>query len=206
MAVLHLLAQRHGKFQPEAAHEILLLVTVVDDGVHKPHLLTPRVKVEAHDERQPFARAGRRPVHALDLQHRPHRAFLLDRHPRRSPEELIPRRRFLGLTLRAPLHHTNEPAAARHFPPAHRDRFDQVSSPVCHPQAHHPRVDLHPGVTPPHAHDRPGRSLTGTGRQSERARLSRPANRRESDPLQRPVGPVGQRPALHGKHLSRGSA
>ncbi len=217
VAVLDLLAQRHVELQAEAAHEVLLVVGVVDDGVDHPDRSLAGVEIEAHDERQQGAPGLRQDVRALDLDRGPHRPALLERHLVDPADVFVGGDRAGILTERLVIDQQHQPAVLGDHGVAGPDRLEDDGGVVLQdPAAHGAGVDVdHLAVRVPRdplavgalarlaavGPRRGGRS----GR--PRAELKRAGQRRGGadglpGPFERAVGPVRQRPGLQAHLLA----
>ena len=130
MAVLHLLAHRHGKGHAESADEVALLVAVVNEGVDHPHRFLAGVEIQPDHERQPLAGAFRALVLALQLDHGAHRPRLLDRHFLELGFETLAHRRRRGVAVGTVLQDADQPAVAGDLATVDDHRLDELRAPL----------------------------------------------------------------------------
>ncbi len=187
MTILNLLAQRHRKHDPQPADEIFLLIAVENDRVHGADRFLAGVEIKPHNERQPLARAALGFVHPFDLQHRAHRAGLLDGHFGDVAHEFIPARLLAGLLIRPALIDAHEPALSRDFASTDGERFDQVRAREPDATDQLARVDIDRRGVFPDAHFHTIRHRRIARANLKRPRYFRADDRRDPRPLHRTV-------------------
>lgn len=196
VAVVGLVAHRDGEPHPEPADEVAaglagLLGAVVGDGVHHTEGVGARVEVEADRERQPTPVALA--VLAVDLDDRADRARLLDGDLGDGPLEALGPDRALVLVLDLGLADQDQLTVLGDLRGPAGDRLDERGARLADLRGDDTRGDG----------DRAAALVDGdllvrygglTGRQGQLA-VARTDG--VGGPLERSVGPVGDRPGLH---------
>ena len=193
VAIVYLLAHRHGEGEAEPVDEVLRVVAVEDDRVHQAHGLGAAVEVQAHRERQPLARVIL--MHAFDLDHRAHRPALLHR-------DLLDVAGELGEAQdagrRTVFQRADQASVARHHAPVDSHRLDK-----CRPLLRNAALQL-AGVDIDCLRRLRDLDAGPRGRRSrcEAERTARARDRGEPGELDRSVRPIGQRPRLQRQRLA----
>src|SRR4051794_9149164 len=201
--VVGLVAHRHGEADTEAADEVAarlagLLGAVVGDGVHHAERVGARVEVEADRERQPTAVTLT--VLAVDLDDRADGARLLDGDLGDGPLEALGPDRALVLVLDLGLADQHEPPVLGDLRRPAGDRLDERGARLADLGGDDPGGDGDRAAALVDGDLLVGYGgVTGAQRQLAVARTDRVGR-----PLERAVGPVGDRPGLDRHGLAVG--
>src|SRR6187401_2152631 len=193
VTVVELGVHGHREAQADAPDEVLVLVAVEDDGVQHAHRVTAGVEIQPQRERQPGARAAR--MFAFDLDDGAHRPALFERHFFDGALEafLFDHRRIAA--GRAVLARQHEFSVAQYLAVVAHQYGDDVRTSAVHAAFQNAGVDLD------------GIGALGDGERFRRLRRAALRHdfegtvaaglarcQRMGGPLERAVGPEGERP------------
>jgi hypothetical protein len=199
-AVHGLVAHGDVDLEAEAADEVLLLVAIEDDGVDDANGCLSPEEIEAHGEGEPFALRHGTAVHAFDPDHGADWTLLFHGDALDLAEKFLACGRVLRIVGWPFLQDANQFARSSDHLAVERDGIDEIAARGRDGALHRARVDgdglcgicnLHSAAWYWLGADAAiqGERLLEAGRKYG----SKPA------PLNGAVGPVGERPTLHGQ-------